>query len=125
MLTKRAVLAGMAVAGFGLVATRPASAQTYPTRPVKMIVPLPPGSAPDVRHRLIAQALTQLWAQQVVVENRPGGGGLIGTRAALGEQPGTHLSLHKDPPVPRAVHTLGLPLAMPVLGGLHHQYFRA
>jgi len=37
----------------------------------------------------------------------------------------THLSLHKDAPVPRAVQTVGLPLAMPVLGGLHHQYFRA
>ena len=34
-----------------------------------MVVPLPPGSAPDVRHRLIAQALTQLWGQQVIVEN--------------------------------------------------------
>jgi integrase-like protein len=37
----------------------------------------------------------------------------------------THLSLHKDAPIPRAVQTVGLPLAMPVLGGLHHQYFRA
>ena len=87
MLTKRALLAGMAASGFGLAAAGPASAQTYPTRPVKMIVPLPPGSAPDVRHRLIAQALTQLWGQQVIVENRPGGGGIIGTRAMLGEQP--------------------------------------
>jgi tripartite-type tricarboxylate transporter receptor subunit TctC len=87
MLTKRALLAGMAATGFGLAAARPASAQTYPTRPVKMIVPLPAGSAPDVRHRFIAQALTQLWGQQVIVENRPGGGGIIGTRAALGEQP--------------------------------------
>ena len=87
MLTKRALLAGMAATGFGLATAGPASAQTYPTRPVKMIVPLPPGSAPDVRHRLIAQALTQLWGQQVIVENRPGGGGIIGTRAMLGEQP--------------------------------------
>ncbi len=87
MLTKRALLAGMAATGFGLATTRPTSAQTYPTRPVKMVVPLPPGSAPDVRHRLIAQALTQLWGQQVIVENRPGGGGIIGTRAVLGEQP--------------------------------------
>ena len=87
MLTKRALLAGMAATGFGLAAARPASAQTYPRRPVKMVVPLPPGSAPDVRHRLIAQALTQLWGQQVIVENRPGGGGIIGTRAVLGEQP--------------------------------------
>ena len=87
MFTKRALLAGMAATGFGLAAARPASAQTYPTRVVKMVVPLPPGSAPDVRHRLIAQALTQLWGQQMIVENRPGGGGIIGTRAVLGEQP--------------------------------------
>jgi len=87
MLTKRALLAGMAATGFGLASARPVLAQTYPTRPVKMIVPLPAGSAPDVRHRLIAQALTQLWGQQIVVENRPGGGGIIGTRAALAEQP--------------------------------------
>src|SRR5262245_23482355 len=92
MLTKRALLAGMAATGFGL-ATQPASAQTYPTRPVKIIVPLPAGSAPDVRHRLIAQALTQLWGQQVIVENRPGGGGIIGTRAVLGEQPDGHTLL--------------------------------
>src|SRR5262245_66565053 len=87
MLTKRALLAGMAATGFGLASARPASAQTFPTRPVKMVVPLPAGSAPDVRHRLIGQALTQLWGQQIVVENKPGGGGIIGTRAALGEQP--------------------------------------
>ncbi len=87
MFTKRALLAGMAATGFSLAAARPASAQTYPTRPVKMVVPLPAGSAPDVRHRLIAQALTQLWGHQVIVENRPGGGGIIGTRAVLGEQP--------------------------------------
>jgi hypothetical protein len=37
----------------------------------------------------------------------------------------THLSLHKDAPIPRAVRTVGRTLAMPVLGGLHHQYFRA
>jgi hypothetical protein len=37
----------------------------------------------------------------------------------------THLSLHKDAPIPRSVQTVGRVLAMPVLGGLHHQYFRA
>jgi len=87
MLTKRALLTGMIATGFGLSTARSALAQSYPTRPVKLIVPLPAGSSPDVRHRMIAQALTQLWGQQVIVENRPGGGGLIGTRAALGEAP--------------------------------------
>ena len=93
MLNKRALLAGMAATGAGLAIGQPALAQTYPTRPVKIIVPLPPGSAPDVRHRLIAQALTQLWGQQVIVENRPGGGGIIGTRALLGDQPDGHTLL--------------------------------
>jgi tripartite-type tricarboxylate transporter receptor subunit TctC len=93
MFTRRTLLAGMAATGFGLATGRAASAQAYPTRPVKIIVPLPPGSAPDVRHRLIAQALTQLWGQQVIVENRPGGGGLIGTRAMLGDQPDGHTLL--------------------------------
>jgi len=93
MLNKRALLAGMAATGLSLAATRPVWAQTFPTRPVKIIVPLPAGSAPDVRHRLIAQALTQLWGQQVIVENRPGGGGIIGTRAMLGEQPDGHTLL--------------------------------
>ena len=79
----QAVIAG----GLGFLPTWPASAQSYPRRPVKMVLPLPAGSAPDVRHRLIAQALSQLWGQQVIVENRPGGGGLIGTRAALAEEP--------------------------------------
>jgi tripartite-type tricarboxylate transporter receptor subunit TctC len=87
MLTKRGLLTAMIATGFGLSMAKLALAQSYPTRPVKLIVPLPAGSAPDVRHRLIAQALSQLWGQQVVVENRPGGGGLIGTRAALGETP--------------------------------------
>jgi putative tryptophan/tyrosine transport system substrate-binding protein len=84
MLTKRALLAGMAATGFGLADAGPAWAQIYPTRPVKMVVPLPPGSAPDVRHRLIAQALTQLWARQVIVENCPGGGGLVTSLARPG-----------------------------------------
>ena len=90
MLNKREFLAGMAASGLGAPLAQPASAQNYPTRPVKMIVPLPPGSAPDVRHRLIGQALTELLGQQVFVENRPGAGGLIGTRAFLGEQPDGH-----------------------------------
>jgi hypothetical protein len=47
------------------------------------------------------------------------------SQALLYNEARTHLSLHKDAPIPRAVQTVGRTLAMPVLGGLHHQYFRA
>jgi tripartite-type tricarboxylate transporter receptor subunit TctC len=58
----------------------------YPTRPVKLIVPLPAGSGPDIRHRLIGEHLSQRWGQKIVVENRPGGGGVLGTKAALNNE---------------------------------------
>ena len=62
----------------------PAMAQDkYPTRPVKIIISLPAGSSPDVRTRIIAHELSRIWGHQVVVENRPGGGGIIGVQAAL------------------------------------------
>ena len=60
-----------------------AAQDKYPSRPVKIINPLPAGSSPDVRIRIIAEQLTKMWGQQVVVENRPGGGGLIGVQALL------------------------------------------
>ncbi len=60
------------------VAAAPVSAQTYPTRPVRVVVPNAPGSSPDIVARLIAQPLSQRLAQQVVVENRAGAGTMIG-----------------------------------------------
>ena len=55
-----------------------AAAQKFPERPIRMIVPLPPGSASDFLSRTLGVPLTELYGQQVVVENRPGAGGLIG-----------------------------------------------
>ena len=55
----------------------------YPSRPVKIINTLPAGSSTDVRARIIAYELGRIWGQQVVVENRPGGGGIISVQAAL------------------------------------------
>ncbi len=66
---------------------RVARAETYPTRPVQMIVDLPAGLAPDVAARLIAPALSQRLGQSVVVENRPGAGGNIGAEYVVRAAP--------------------------------------
>ena len=59
------------------------NAQTFPAGPVKLVVPLTPGSGADTAARIIAKYLTKAWQQPVVVENKPGAGGLIGTAAVV------------------------------------------
>jgi tripartite-type tricarboxylate transporter receptor subunit TctC len=60
----------------------PAAAQDYPNKPVTIITPAAAGNSPDVITRLVADRLTQIWKQQIVVLNRPGAGGLIAAQAA-------------------------------------------
>jgi tripartite-type tricarboxylate transporter receptor subunit TctC len=59
----------------------------YPARAVRIVISMPPGSAPDIRARVIANQLTMLWNRQVVVENRPGAGGALGAQTALSAAP--------------------------------------
>ncbi|HEX8828342.1 MAG TPA: tripartite tricarboxylate transporter substrate-binding protein, partial [Xanthobacteraceae bacterium] len=83
----------------------PAAAQDYPTRPITMIVPYPAGGGVDVMGRLIGQKLSVALGQQVVIENRGGAGGMIGTRDAARAAPDgytivmllTGISLGADP----------------------------
>jgi tripartite-type tricarboxylate transporter receptor subunit TctC len=56
-----------------------AQPQTYPARPVRIVIPWPPGQATDLAGRLVAQKLTESLGQQVIADNRPGAGGMIGT----------------------------------------------
>jgi tripartite-type tricarboxylate transporter receptor subunit TctC len=64
-----------------------AVAQDYPNRPVRMIVPTTAGSPTDVMARLVAQSLSDTIGQPVLVEPRPGGGGIIGTKFVIGSDP--------------------------------------
>jgi tripartite-type tricarboxylate transporter receptor subunit TctC len=67
--------------------SRPARAQTYPTRPVRIIVGFPPAGGADIMARLITPWLTERLGQRFVVENRPGAGSNIGTEAVVGAPP--------------------------------------
>jgi tripartite-type tricarboxylate transporter receptor subunit TctC len=64
-----------------------AFAQSYPARPIKIIVPVAAGGGTDFSARLIAQKLTESWNIPVIVENRPGGGGNVGVEAAVKSDP--------------------------------------
>lgn len=73
--------------------TARAAVSDYPMRPVRMIVPLAPGGGSDIVGRIVAQALTGLWGQTVVVDNRPGAGSTVGTAIAAKSQADGHTLL--------------------------------
>ena len=76
------------------------AAESYPSRPVQLIVPYAPGGSGDLLARLLGDALSKQWGQQVVIENKPGAGGLIGTEAAAKSAPdGYTLYLATDGPL--------------------------
>ena len=81
------VVSAIAALGMCLIAVGPSSAQSYPSRLIKFIVPLTPGSPIDVMARLTAHHLASRLGQNVIVENRPGGGGMTGTKAVATAAP--------------------------------------
>jgi tripartite-type tricarboxylate transporter receptor subunit TctC len=69
------------------VCTTAAEAQTYPSRPIKVIVPYTPGSPVDVVARVVTQAVSARLGQSIVIDNKPGAGTTIGTKIAAGAEP--------------------------------------
>jgi tripartite-type tricarboxylate transporter receptor subunit TctC len=83
---RRTVL-GLAVSAAIFAVAGSASAQAWPARPIKLIVPHAPGGVTDVVARLVAQPLGEALGQSVIVENKPGASGLVGTEAAASAAP--------------------------------------
>src|ERR1700685_1844541 len=83
-MLQRVIAAGLvvaaAIATFTFASPRPAAADDYPNHQITMIVPYPAGGGVDFMGRLVAQYLSTSLGQQVIVENRGGAGGMIGTR---------------------------------------------
>ncbi|MBX9775525.1 MAG: tripartite tricarboxylate transporter substrate binding protein [Xanthobacteraceae bacterium] len=81
------VAAGLLCALLAVACGSPVQAQSYPTKPLRLIVPYAPGGFADVAARIVAEKLQQRLGQQVIVENRSGGNGFIGTTAGAKASP--------------------------------------
>jgi tripartite-type tricarboxylate transporter receptor subunit TctC len=91
-MLRRTILGG-ALAALALAATAPACAQSYPAKPITLLVPYAPGGATDIIGRVIAEELSQTIGQRVVVENRAGAAGSVGAAAVARSQPDGYMLL--------------------------------
>jgi tripartite-type tricarboxylate transporter receptor subunit TctC len=80
----------VSAAALALLCVTAATAQQYPARPIKLLVPIPPGGAPDIAARVVAQKLGEALGQLVVIENRPGSNGNIAAEATARAAPDGH-----------------------------------
>ena len=89
MTTRRTTLAiPLAITlAFGALASAPAFAQSFPSRPVNLVVPFPPGGGTDTGARILAEQLSKRWGQPVVVENKGGAAGQIGADSVAKAKP--------------------------------------
>jgi tripartite-type tricarboxylate transporter receptor subunit TctC len=97
------LVAAWIIAGIAALLSTLASAQTFPTRTVKFIVPFPGGGINDVLARILAEKLQAKWHQPIVIENRTGAGGNIGAELAYQSAPDGY-TLLLSPPGPLAIN---------------------
>lgn len=84
MKTSSLILSAFICVHLRFIGIEVSNAQTFPAKPVRLIVPFAPGGGTDTIARTLSQKLTEAWGQSVIVENRPGAGGLIGFQSVLG-----------------------------------------
>jgi tripartite-type tricarboxylate transporter receptor subunit TctC len=84
--------------GVFLLAVSAASAQEWPARPVRIVVPFPPGGSADLLPRAVSEKLAERWGQPVIVENRPGAAGNIGADIVFRSEPDGYTLLSAPPP---------------------------
>ena len=101
MISRRKLLRATALGAISSTALtalgRRAFAQNYPARPVRWVVPYPPGGATDIVARIVGAYLTESLGQQVIIENRPGAGNNLGTEAVVSAAPDGHTFLLVNP----------------------------
>lgn len=82
-IAMRAIYLGLCIAAFAAVSGNPAAAQDFPTKPLRLVVPYPPSGNVDITARTISPALGEALGQPIVIDNRAGAGGTIGTTAVV------------------------------------------
>ncbi len=104
-VTRRTAVFGAAAAGFCAMANT-ASAAEWPANTVKIVVPFPPGGSTDLVGRLLATYLNSKWKQTVIVENKPGGNGMLGPTAVAKSKPDGYTFLLAAPTIATAPATV-------------------
>ena len=107
-MSRRIFMLAWAAFALGSVGTNPGNAQSYPVRPVRLIVPYPAGGSTDVAARIIGEYLSRAMGQQIYIENRSGAAGVLGIEAVAKSAPDGYTILVGTDFVASAAHVFNM-----------------